>query len=858
MRSLGLACLLLLSSAIAQGAETLPVVRKFPIADSPIQISQPVRRGKYIESGGRHAVLMGREEGVFESWVYPMKLVHDLRMSFTVEGYSYPISGADLAEWIKVRPECTTITYAHPAFVVRVHLLTPLDEPGSLILLDIDSNRKVSVTVNFLIDLLPMWPAGLGGQYSYWDKNLRAFIISESLRRHSAVIGSPAATGYSEQPAHNLPDSPTQFYIDVDRAYARDNYIPIAIAGGLDAASEVSKAYLRVLAGAESIYRARVSHFARLRTDFASLESPDPEANRALEWAKVALDTGFVCNPQLGCGQIAGLGLSGKSTRPGFGWFFGGDTFLNSFAVSALGDFSTLKQELIFLRGNQRQDGKMMHELSQSGAMIPWFKEYPYGYYHADTTPLYIVAMDNYFLHTGDESLIRDSWASLKKAYEYCLAADADADGMMNNSQAGLAAVETGSLLNRIETDVYLGGVSVEAHAAVSRLARAMHDNDLALKAAGAFNLGSANFNRKFWNPERKALSFALTEGGGRSDEITLWPAVPIAFDIVRPEYASAMLDLLAGAGISTDWGARMLSNGSRLYDPISYNNGAVWPFLNGLLSWAEYRSHRPLSGFQHWEENARLTCADSLGFVPELLSGDYYVAMDTAVPHQLFSSAGTVTALFKGLLGFYPIAADHLIRLTPHMPARWDRLAVRNLQIGGGSLDIEFTRRPEEAVYRIISRDLKDYRIELSPGFETGAVVRRVLYNGKEGSFNTRQMEDVHCDLSLQPTGDDEIRVTLSPGLRILEPALITLPGDSTGAIKILRVAWEPERKTYTLELEGRAGMNYALHVKSGQKPARVVGATWEGSASDGILKVGFPRASGPYSSTTVRLDMP
>ncbi|HYK89477.1 MAG TPA: GH116 family glycosyl hydrolase, partial [Acidobacteriota bacterium] len=721
---------------------------------------------------------------------------------------------------------------------------------------DIRANRKVSVTVNFLIDLLPMWPAGLGGQYSYWDEKLKAFIISESLRRHSAVIGSPAATRYSEQPAHNLPDSPTQFHIDVDPSYARDNFIPIAIAGGLDAADKVSESYLRILANAQLLYRSKAEHFAHLRTDFAGLDSPEPELDRALEWAKVALDSGFICNPQLGCGQVAGLGLSGTSTRPGFGWFFGGDTFLNSFAVAALGDFSTLRQELAFLRVNQREDGKMMHELSQSGAMIPWFKEYPYGYYHADTTPLYLIAMDNYYQHSGDESLVRESWESLKRAYSYCLSTDADGDGMMDNSKAGLAAVETGTLLNRLATDVYLGGVSIEAHRAISHLARAMHDDELALKANERFEKGTAGFNKKFWNPEKKILSFALTEGGGRSDELTVWPAVSIMFGLARPEYASATLDRLASAEISTDWGARMLTRESRLYDPVSYNNGAVWPFLNGLLAWAEYRSHRPVSGFRHWEQNAGLTCAHSLGFAPELLSGDYYAALDTAVPHQLFSSAGIVTPLLKGMLGFYPAAAEQRIRLEPHLPARWDRMGVRNLRAGGGSMDIDYLRRPDEAIYRIASHGLTGFRVEFSPGFEAGSLLQRVLVNGKEAEFKTRQTEDVHCDVRLQLTGNDEIRVMLLPGLRILEPMRSTLPGDSTAEIKVLHLGWEEERKLYTLEVEGRSGTEYALRVRSGKKPEKVEGAHWRGSAADGTLVITFPPAASSYSSKTIRLS--
>jgi len=836
----------------------LPVVKKFAIADSPIQFSQPVRRGKYMESAGRRAVLMGREEGMFESWIYPMKVVHDLRLSFTVDGYSYPLSAADLAEWITIRPESTTITYAHAAFVVRAHIFTPLEEPGSLILLDISSNRKVSVTVNFLIDLVPMWPGGLGGQYSYWDDRLKAFVLSESLRKHSAVIGSPAATRYSEQPAHNLPDSPTQFHIDIDPEYAGQNFVPIAIAGGLDAASKVQESYLKLLAEVPALYEKNRQHFTKLRTDYLQLQSPDVQADRAVEWAKVALDTGFVCNPQLGCGQVAGLGLSGTSARPGFGWYFGGDTFINSFAVSSVGDFATLKQELSFLRGNQRADGKMMHELSQAGAMIPWFEKYPYGYYHADTTPLYIIAMDNFFRHTGDRAFLQESWESLNKAYAFCLSTDADQDGLMNNSKAGLAAVETGTLLNRLATDVYLAGVSTEAHRAMQHMAVALQSADMAAQAGKAYELARANLNRQFWNPDRKILSFALTEGGGRSDELTVWPAVPMLFQLIDSEPSSLMLDQLAGSEISSDWGARMLTNRSKLYDPISYNNGTVWPFLNGFLSWAEFRNHRAMSGFQHWMQSARLTSLHAAGYVPELLSGDFYAPLDTAVPHQLFSSSSVITPLVKGMLGFYPDVDEKQLRLAPHPPACWPDFSVRNLKAGTGSLHLQFTRTRTEAVFQLESSGLAGLRMDFSPGFEAGAVVHKASLNGKPVSFRDAAGEDdVHPGIEFMMSGDDVIRYQLMPGLQIMEPANPPLPGDPARHLKIIRAAWDRTRDRYTIDLEGRSGSSYPLSLLIPRKPSLVEGGKWEGTETGGTLIIEFLAAAGAYGRRQVILHM-
>jgi hypothetical protein len=842
----------------AQSAKpTPPVVKKFAIADNPIQFSQPVRRGKYMESAGRRAVLMGREEGTFEAWVYPMKVAHNLRLDFTVEGYSYPLSAADLAEWITVRPECTTITYSHPAFVVRAHVMTPIEEPGSLILLDISSNRKVSVTVSFLIDLLPMWPGGLGGQYSYWDDNLKAFVLSESLRKHSAILGSPAATRYSAQPAHNLPDAPTQFHIDVDPEYARQNFIPIAIAGGLDTAAKIEPVYLRLLNQAQLLYEGNVRHFATLRNDFLQLKSPDVDLNRAVEWAKVALDTGFVCNPQLGCGQVAGLGLSGTSTRPGFGWYFGGDTFINSFAVSSVGDFAVLKQELTFLRGNQRADGKMMHELSQAGAMVPWFEKYPYGYYHGDTTPMYLIAMENYFQHAGDKAFLQESWESLNKAYAFCLSTDANNDGLMDNSKAGLAAVETGTLLNRTATDVYLAGVSVQAHEAMQRMASVLGAIDTATKAKAALDTGLASLNRQFWNQEKGILSFALTEGGGRSDELTVWPAVPLLFRLIEPDHALQMLSRLSSAELSSDWGARMLTNTSKLYDPISYNNGAAWPFLTGFLSWAEYRNHRPIAGFMHWTQNAHLTNMNALGYVPELMSGDFYAPIDAAVPHQLFSSSGVITPLVKGMLGFYPSAYDRSIRLEPHFPEAWNAVTLNNLRVGNGTLDIQRTRSREQISFRIHSSGLGGFKFDFNPGFEAGALVRRVTLNGQPVPHAETYGEDLHTRIEFPLSGNDSIVIDFTPGLQLLAPVGTPIPGDLNRQAKIIRIVWDRERDRYTLELEGRGGSSETFLMRVPGKPATVDGGRWNGLDADGGLFVEFPGGSQDYVRRTVTIQM-
>ena len=50
-----------------------------------------------MEASGRKAAFLGREDGSFEAWVYPIKVLHDFRLSFGTPDYADPIPGASLA-----------------------------------------------------------------------------------------------------------------------------------------------------------------------------------------------------------------------------------------------------------------------------------------------------------------------------------------------------------------------------------------------------------------------------------------------------------------------------------------------------------------------------------------------------------------------------------------------------------------------------------------------------------------------------------------------------------------------------------------------------------------------------------------
>jgi len=215
-------------------AATVP---RFARPPSPIALEGPARPTAYLEASGRRAAVLGREDGSFEAWVYPLKILHDFELAFEIEDYASPIPGASLASRVDVRPEASTIRYTHSSFTADATWLVPLEESGGVVLLDVDASAPLTVEARFHTDLRLMWPAGLGGQYSYWDRELRAYVVTESTRRHAAIVGSPFATDPPEQPAHNLPDAPTLMKIPISIETAASGLVPIAIAArdeGLD------------------------------------------------------------------------------------------------------------------------------------------------------------------------------------------------------------------------------------------------------------------------------------------------------------------------------------------------------------------------------------------------------------------------------------------------------------------------------------------------------------------------------------------------------------------------------------------------------------------------------------------------
>ena len=79
-----------------------PVIRAHSETEKPFTVA------------GERGVLLGQQNGTFESWVLPVKLLSHLTIEADIEGYGVPIDVNQQSAEIEVRPDRTVITYSPP------------------------------------------------------------------------------------------------------------------------------------------------------------------------------------------------------------------------------------------------------------------------------------------------------------------------------------------------------------------------------------------------------------------------------------------------------------------------------------------------------------------------------------------------------------------------------------------------------------------------------------------------------------------------------------------------------------------------------------------------------------------------
>jgi glycogen debranching enzyme len=705
-----------------------PVIRAHAETEKPFTVA------------GEQGVILGQQNGTFEAWVLPVKVLSHMTIEADIEGYTVPIDVNQQAAEVEVRPDRTIITYTHIGFTVRQIMFSPDNAPagaGPIVLYEFDCLHPTEFIFRFTPELRWMWPErneGVPGME--WVAGPNAATTAKEPGPSGAISGTPLPNhGYyvlhSDYPdlaaAVAIPGAepgilapyqerpqvhPVEFHLHIDPKRDRGRLFPLLMAAGMRKEAATNQALGATLAqlneSIPSLYKAHDEVYKKLLANSVSIETPDKILNEAFQWAVVSIEqlkahpVDARSIPTDETALVAGYYASGDSARPGFGWFFGRDSLYTLYAVNGYGDFALSKSELEFLIRRQREDGKIMHEYSQTAAAIDW-RAFPYMYAAADSTPLFLLAVADYVKASGDVAFLTAHRDAIEKAwaFETDPAHDTDHDGVYDNSQ-GTGWVESwpGGMPHQ---EVYLALLDQQASSAMAHIESLLKDSAKSDAAKNRADTLAKTINSEYWDADKHCYAFSRNMDGSQDRTSTVYPALawwdpPGGKSILaQPE---GCLSQFAEAALDTDWGLRDVANTEPIYDGMSYHQGSVWPLFTGWAALAEYRAGQPLAGYQLLMENVNLTKTQDLGAVTELLSGDFNVPFGRSTSHQLWSSAMVITPTLRGLFGISTDAQSKTITINPHLPAEWDDAAIRALQVPGGSLDLVFER--EGAMLRV------------------------------------------------------------------------------------------------------------------------------------------------------------
>jgi hypothetical protein len=775
-------------------------IPKFSMSAGPLELTGPASSWRFVNAVGEQSGLWGFEDGTLEGWVYPLKIFHDLQLAFELEGYPRIYAGADIARSVRVCPHMVQIQYSAERFSVTETLFTPRREPGFTILLEAHAPADLRVFVRFKPDLNLMWPGGIGGQTYTWDAEHKWIRLAEPTDRFSALIGSPlakgaTAVGYSSYLTNEHPDEVIELHISPEDA--KRSYVPIVVVGGIKGIYDAPAAYQEILQTLPALYAASLRHFAELDAQGTQFETPVPRVNEALRWSRISLDQLKVCNPYVGCSYVSGFGSSGTGTRPMYAWFFDEPT-ITSWAYLEYGGSESVKEAFRFLQKYQRADGKIPHEVAQSAGLIDWFKDYPYAYIHPDSSLWYLIAMGNFYRFTGEQDFVKQSWQSIRKAFDYCVSTLDPTDGLPIIPKGEWGSAE----LAIFSKDAAMAGEWIAALRSMRGLSGFMGEEALQKECEERERTARASLEREFWNARSNSYDYGLDTAGMPVTYLNIMMGYCAWLGSLPEAHARAALEHLSTAAFLSDWGLRNMSMDDPHYTEGSYNIGSVWPFMTAGPMLGQFHYHNAVQGFSTWMSMIHLHGLSARGAMPEVLTGLYFRLLDNAVPHQMFSELTIIPGLIDGVLGLDLDVPQQALTVSPHLPPDWPDVKVREFPFGMEKLDLELHQEPGLLTTTVGCTGLQPIKVDFSPALPAGSTVTQVLQDGKPVKFQLESFEsDVHATATMIVTRKSTFEVRYAPGVAVKVDWQPILEGDGNRNLRILSTRYESGQLWLTVE---------------------------------------------------------
>ena len=404
----------------------------------------------------------------------------------------------------------------------------------------------------------------------------------------------------------------------------------------------------------------------------------------------------------------------------GLPWFmamFGRDSLITSYQLLPFSSelANTTLQALAESQGEKEVDlteeepGRILHEL-RFGEMT-YFRERPQSPYYgaSDTTPLFLVLLDEYERWTGDTTLVNRLEKNARAALDWIdNYGDRDGDGYIEYERKTTLGLDNqcwkdswnsilfadGTLAPTPRACCEIQGYAYDAKVRCARLAREIwKDQALAVKLEKQAAELKRRFNEDFWIPDRQFFALALDGRKRKVDSLTSNIGQLLWSGIVDEDKAALVRDHLMSPKMFSGWGIRTMAEGEAGYNPIEYHNGTVWPHDCGIIAagLARYGFRKEAAEIIAGIFEASITFRYRL---PEVFAG--YTRTKTRYPVEYTTScspqawaAGTPLLAIRTLLGLEPKGDVLTAAADPVLPPWFGILSVEGIRGRWGKANV-------------------------------------------------------------------------------------------------------------------------------------------------------------------------
>lgn len=380
------------------------------------------------------------------------------------------------------------------------------------------------------------------------------------------------------------------------------------------------------------------------------------------------------------------------------------------------------------------EPGKILHEIRYGE--LANTNQVPFTPYYGtiDATPLFLILIAEVYRYTGDFEFVRECAGYAQKAFQWIdQYSDPDGSGYTSYKRKSEKGISNQGWKDSGNSVVHTDGRLAEAPIALSEvqgyvymarrlwshLYRLLGEPEWADRLAEQARQLKQRFTQDFWVEEEEFIALALDAERKPVATVTSNPGHCLMTGILEVDQAKAVAKRLVQPDMFSGWGIRTMSDRAKSYNPMSYHNGSVWPHDNSIILMGlkqlgfDREAGTVIEGLirasKHFHEHR----------LPELYCG-YGLMEGELVPYPVACSpqawaAGTSFVLVQVMLGIKPDPEAKTITLDPILPEGIQRLRVRDLRLGTGTLDVTIIKN-DHSVHVAVDRNTTGWSVTVHP----------------------------------------------------------------------------------------------------------------------------------------------